>query len=351
VAPSLPSPTSIARRARAVALLALLGALVVFAGVFGGPSRAASAAVAPPVACQARAGGATLAVVVDFGGGRVRTRCTEPGGSGIDVLRRAGFALVTQSYGTVGGDSAVCAIRDPETETLQGCESGPSCLTCLAPDSWGYFPGYRYSQIGGADTQPGAGTVEAWRWGRSTSWGGSRPSVADVCDEPDPEPPPTTPTTRPPGGGGTTPAPPGGGGTTPAPPGGGGPNGGTTPGGGGTPGASDPSTTPPAGGSSTTAPGASTTTAPGDAGAAPTEADDDDGGSPGRPSADDGGADDERSVGLPTTPAADRDGGGGGGAPVVPLVVTLLVVAAVAALALRARRSRAGSDPTPGAPA
>ncbi|HEV7721178.1 MAG TPA: hypothetical protein VGO60_07825, partial [Iamia sp.] len=194
MAPSSPPPVPAPLRARgrALLLLTVLVALVAFGGVVGGPARAASATVGAPVACEARAGAATLAVVVVFSGGQTRTRCTEPGGSGIDVLRRAGFAPITQGFGSEGGDSAVCAVKDPDTGTIEGCNTGPDCLTCLQPDSWGYFPAYRYSQIGAGSTQPGAGTIEAWRWGRSTSWTGSRPSAADVCDEPDPEPPPDT---------------------------------------------------------------------------------------------------------------------------------------------------------------
>jgi hypothetical protein len=339
-APPVARTRALPARVRALGLLALLGALVAFAGVFGAP-RAASATVAGPVACQARAGAATLAVVVDFGGGRVRTRCTEPGGTGVDVLRRAGFGPVTQSYGTVGGDAAVCAILDPDTQTLQGCQSGSSCLTCLAPDAWGYFPAYRYSQIGAGDTQPGAGTVEAWRWGRSTSWGGTKPSVADVCDEPDPEPPATTPpTTTRPSGGGNGGGGNGGGGTAdpfPGDPG---------PGGGGPSDPTDPASPGPGGASSTTTPGASSTTAPGATtdGATTTEtaegadervdrSETDD--------ADDADRGDQRADGLLGAPPDDPAGGGGGGTPVVPFVVTALVVAAVAALALRARRARA----------
>jgi hypothetical protein len=276
-------------RPRAFLLLALIGALVVGAGVLGTSTPASAVVGRAPVPCQAQAGatpqaGSSLAVVVDFGGGRVRTRCTEAGGSGVDVLRRAGFAPVTQTYGSEGGAAAICALKDPDTGTLQGCQSGSSCLTCLAPDSWGYFPAYRYSQVGAGLTRPGAGTVEAWRWGRSTSWGGGRPSVADVCEEPAPEPPPSTapPATNPPGGGGG-----GGGSATPIPvdPGGSGgsggggqPGGGSGgsgsggPGGGATPGGGDP-TTPAPGATSTTAPAdGATTTAPAD-GSSTTEAD------------------------------------------------------------------------------
>ena len=299
---------------RALLLLTLLGALVALGGVFGAPGSATGAAPGAPVACEARAGGATLAVVVDFGDGRVRTRCTEPGGSGVDVLRRAGFAPVTQSYGSVGGDAAVCAVQDPDTQTLQGCQSGGSCLTCLAPDSWGYFPAYRYSQIGAGDTQPGAGTVEAWRWGRSTSWGGGRPSVADVCGEPDPEPTPTTapPVTGPSGGGGTTTpsagGPSGGGGPAADP----GPGDPTGPGGTG-PGGGDPSTTGP-GDSTTTAPGASSTTAPGATGdgATTTEAAEVEGATAARAT---DGDDDERADGVldPTGGSGGSGGAGGSG--------------------------------------
>jgi len=130
---------------------------------------AATFAVAAPAAA-APAGGvivpcaasdeARVAVVVAFPSGVV-SRCAAPGGSGIDVLRRAGFDPVT--YGFAGQGAAVCAVTHPGTGEQMGCASGPSCLTCAGRDYWGYFRGnargYSYHPRGGGGTVPTTSTV------------------------------------------------------------------------------------------------------------------------------------------------------------------------------------------------
>ncbi len=335
-------------RLRSVLLVVTVVALACVAGATSG-SQDRPVAAATAGRCPGQ-----IAVVVDFGDGQLRVDCAAPGGSGIDVLRRAGYSLSTYGFTSVGGDAAVCAISVPGGGPQVGCATGPDCLKCQAPDSWQYFPNYRYSQIGAGDTRPGGCTIEAWRWGRSQTWSAARLSFADVCP---PEPPPTTAppaTTTPP----ATTAPSGGTGGTGGTGGAGGSGGGSTnpqagdaqPGPGGEvdppsgrgatsgPSATDPTTTAPDEGSTTTTttPDGSTTstTEPGDdaepSGARGRTADDGRSGSP----------DDERAEGAAPI-SSSGPGGGGGGAPIGSFVVAALVVAAVGALALRARRRRA----------
>lgn len=348
-------------RLRATLLVVAVVALATVAGA-AAPSTPAAAAPAGPFACETRAGRPdTVAVVVDFGDGNLVTRCTAPGGSGIDVLRRAGFSTVTHGFTSVGGDAAICAIGRPDGGPQVGCQTGSDCLICQAPDSWQYFPGYRYSQVGAGDTRPGALTVEAWRWGRSQSWNGAKPRHADVCV---PAPPPTTapPTTAPPP---ATTAPPvrgGGGGASSG--GGGASSGGATPpggGGGGSPAGGGPAATDPvtgastpapggAGAPSTTAPGGSSTTGPAPAGTgagtdatASTAADDPAASARSDDDADDPddatGDGDERADGTPissTGPGAE----GGSGPPLGSFLLAAALVAVVGGLAVRARRRR-----------
>ncbi len=114
------------------------------------------------------------AVVVDLGGGDVRTACVTFDGStisGVEALRLAGFDPVTQSFG--GRGTAVCALCG------KGCGPGSGCLTCQQPDYWGYWPGYRYSQAGAGATRVGDGDVEAWRWG--TGEAPTRVAYSRIC--------------------------------------------------------------------------------------------------------------------------------------------------------------------------
>ncbi|WCO65233.1 hypothetical protein PO878_12060 [Iamia majanohamensis] len=332
-------------------LVALAGALVLAGALALAPTPAAAAPAATPVACDAAARAAGgVGVAVSFPGRSLFTACVDPGGTGIDVLRRAGLAPVVQGYGSVGG-GAVCALTDPRSGEQVGCAAGPSCLVCQEPRSWSYYQGYRYSQVGAGSTRPAAGGVEAWQWGTGTSWSASR--VYDMC-APTPPPstaPPTTapPATGPPAGGGAgtatprpggdapgpTPAPPEGGGaagtpTTAPPPGDAGPGGATT-------------TRPPGSSSSsssttTTAP-ATTTTEAGDAVADPegdrAAADEADGAAPG-----DG---DERAQGAPEGTMAVTEGDDGGGGALVPVAGTAGLVGLLSVVAVRARRRRAAA--------
>lgn len=311
-------------------LLVLAAALVAVAGA--GPARPdpVGAVGAPGLICQSPSGRADdrIAVVVSFPGKPLRTACVAAGGNGIDVLRRAGFDPVVHGFGSVGGAQAVCALRDPLDKAQVGCAAGPDCLLCSDPDYWGYHPGYRYSASSASLRIPEPGTVEAWVFGRSRSWSGSRPRAAEICPA---APPPSTapPTTVSPAGPPPTTAPPSGGGR-PQPsspsspseprPAGGGPS---------------PSIVPPA----TTAPGPSTTRAASTTSPEGVTA----------PPAGDGepeprGDQAEAAAAVPDGTGggvvAVTDGGDGSGSPLGPLAATGAVIAAVAALALRARRRR-----------
>lgn len=152
------------------------------------------------------------AVVVDLGGGDVRTACVSFDSStisGVEALRLAGFDPVTQSFG--GRGAAVCALCG------KGCGPGSGCLTCQQPNYWGYWPGYRYSQVGAGATQVGDGDVQAWRWG--TGEAPTRVAYSRICvplpgpttTRPRPAattaPPPSTPASQSAPGGGPGPAP------------------------------------------------------------------------------------------------------------------------------------------------
>lgn len=282
-------------------------------------------------------------VVVAFPGGTV-TRCVAPGGSGIDLLRQAGFDPITSGYSSVGS-AAVCALRHPTSGEQLGCQTGDDCLKCLAPDYWAYFGCWRYLGAGAGSTTPGGGTIEGWRWGRASTWpGGERPASCDSDGDDVATPEPTTPpppTSTPSGGGGSSPPVPGGG-TRPSTPGSGGPGTGPGPSGGPGPGTttstdpsdpSDPST--PDDGDEQGEPTGPTSTGDGptatsDGDAPATGAGDGGGRSRGEPEGE------EAAVGG-GVPAGGGRGGGEGGAA-VPLVATGLVVAGVGGGALYLRR-------------
>lgn len=309
----------------------LLGALALaLAGLAVGSAPAAadpptrSIGAAPAPACQV--GSDRVAVLVDFPSGRFTT-CVTPGGDGIDVLARAGLAPVTSGFGSVeGGARAVCGLTHPRSGEQLGCQTGSDCLTCLAPDYWQYFPGYRFSPVGGGSTNPTPSRVEAWRWGRSQSWSGSRPSAATLCPGPS-----TTTTTRP----APTTAPPGGTTTPPT----------TRPAGDGD-GSGGSTTTVPGERPSTTAAGPTSTTRPTTT-TAPRGEPDPDGSESGSSAGSAGAGDGSEEVagGDPGGTVSVTDDGGGGGA-LVPIATTTGVVAVVGAFALRARRRRTHADET-----
>lgn len=334
-------------------LVALAGALVLAGALALAPAPAGAAPAATPVACdaEARAAGG-VGVAVSFPGRSLFTACVDPGGSGIDVLRRAGLAPVVQGYGSVGG-GAVCALTDPRSGEQLGCAAGPSCLVCQEPRSWSYYQGYRYSQVGAGSTRPAAGGVEAWQWGTGTSWSASR--VYDMCAPTPPPPttaPPTTapPATSPPAGGeaGTATPRPGGDAPAPAPvPEGGGAAGTPT-----DPTAAPPGDTAPEGATTTRPPGSSssssssTTTAPAtsttEAGAAAADPEGD------RTAADEAdgavaGDGDERAQGTPDGTMAVTEGDDGGGGALVPVAGTAGLVGLLSVVAVRARRRRAAA--------
>lgn len=121
------------------------------------------------LAGSARADGPRRAgLVVHFGGGRTQTACVAFTGdsiSGMELLRRAGFNLVTAYAGT-----AVCKIDD------LGCPSDNCFCQSYAPPYayWAYFHSHgdgnwSYSQVGAADYQVRDGQVDGWSWGPGES--------------------------------------------------------------------------------------------------------------------------------------------------------------------------------------
>ncbi|HYI61831.1 MAG TPA: hypothetical protein VEW93_08515 [Acidimicrobiales bacterium] len=330
---------------------------VVLAGLVSGPPSPAGAQDPQPRAatCTTAEGEVSVGqvlVVVSFPGGRV-ARCAAAGGSGIDVLQRAGFGAVLSGYGTVGGQAAVCAITDPSSGQQVGCQTGPRCLTCASPDSWTYYRCWQYSTVGAGSTVPPGGSIEAWHFGHSRTWPGARPAACDSDgDDTLPTPPPPPP--PPPGGGSGATGGGGGGGAggTGGVGGTGGPATGGT-GGGGPPsgpggtGADDPidpsapgspgATAPRPGGpgasssSSTTAAGSSTTAAEGEgSGRGPADPEDE-------------AAGDAIAASSPLPGPGSGDDGGSGGGAVLPLVLTGVAVAVLGAVALRLRRRRGGA--------
>lgn len=175
----------------------LVATVLALASVAIGPARAGAGAGARADAAQtARAG-----VVVDLGNGTVRRVGITFSGSisGLDALRAAGFEPTVRAYGGLGG--AVCGVQ--VDQTVLGCPTDGSCLTCAAPNYWVYFrapagsTSFGMSRVGAGATSVHDGDVEGWRWGH-----GSAPAYVglDTFFPPTPTttvPAPTVPTTTP----------------------------------------------------------------------------------------------------------------------------------------------------------
>jgi hypothetical protein len=171
----VPTPGNPRGRCRARAVTVALIVAVLCA------SAAALFAAVPPVA-RAQTGD-TVAVVVDFGDGRVVTGTVtlEGGETGLDVLARSGVT-VTQADGFV---CAIGAVGCPATDCMCGCPTGGAACRY-----WAYYHGtpggdWASSEVGaGAYTVP-AGGVEGWVWGgdrppgAGASTGTASPGAAD----------------------------------------------------------------------------------------------------------------------------------------------------------------------------
>ncbi len=111
-------------------------------------------------------------VIVVFDNGNVMQSCvefTESELSGVELLRRAGFELVTDS--SYGLGEAVCKING------QGCDfPGEHCFCeCMGSpcNYWGYWnlegSNWTYSGQGGSSHMVSNGDVDAWVWGNDDS--------------------------------------------------------------------------------------------------------------------------------------------------------------------------------------
>lgn len=126
-------------------------------------------------------------VVVVHADGRVASRCvgfSEESISGYDLLVRGGFA--PRSEVTSMGAS-VCSLEG------QGCNEGQDCFcqcqssSCIYWTYWENVPeGWRYLNLGAANTRVNDGDVQGWVWGESkpnSSAELSPPALdfADIC--------------------------------------------------------------------------------------------------------------------------------------------------------------------------
>ncbi len=160
------------------------------------------------LAGSARADGPHRAgVVVSFGDGRTRSACVsfaEDSISGIELLRRAGFSLITGYAG-----AGVCKIDD------LGCPSDNCFCQSFAPPYayWAYFHlggdgNWSYAQTGAASYRVQDGQVDGWSWGPGESVPPPRLRFEQICVAPTATPtaaltatstpPPPSPTRPPP---------------------------------------------------------------------------------------------------------------------------------------------------------
>lgn len=204
-------------RGRIAVRIAALGCAGVWLGVL------ALLVTTPATRHPARAAGQNAAAVIVDDGTGPRTFCVLFGAdsiSGVEALQATKLAVTTRAFGANG--AAVCAVGGT------GCGAGSDCLTCKAPQYWGYSraavgaSGFTYSMVGASSVRVTNGSVEGWQWG--TGGSPAFASFADIC--------PDFPSGSG-GGGGTATTPPSGGGGTPRGGGGAPSGGGGAPGGGG----------------------------------------------------------------------------------------------------------------------
>ena len=185
-------------RRAVVALAAVVAAAVLLGGGGGGAA--------------AQAADSRAAVIVDLGGGDVRSACVLFRGdsiTGLELLRAAQMDPVVRGYSGEGG--AVCKLCG------KGCSDGSDCLTCLAPSYWQYWRApegderFQYSNVGAGTAKVADGDLDAWRWGSDKTSPLYR-TVESICDagpvyRAESTPTPST-TTSPPGPSTTTAPPP-----------------------------------------------------------------------------------------------------------------------------------------------
>jgi hypothetical protein len=151
-----------------------------------------------PSAASADEGG-RVALVVEFGDGRVIARCValEAGeATGADLLTLSGLEILVDASSGMG--ITVCQVEGvgcayPADPCFCQCMSGDTCAY------WNYFfrdPGetdWSYSALGALLRKVEAGSVEAWVWGD-----GQTPPAEDLTFEAICAPPTTVPTEPPP---------------------------------------------------------------------------------------------------------------------------------------------------------
>lgn len=129
-------------------------------------------------------------LVVQFGDGRIETRCVAFEGQeirGADLLTRSGLDLIVDTSSGMG--ITVCQIEG------EGCAfpAEPCFCQCTGGDEcayWNYFyrdagaTGWEYSALGAILRQVKPGSVEAWVWGDGHTPPGDQLTFETVCPAP-----------------------------------------------------------------------------------------------------------------------------------------------------------------------
>jgi len=127
------------------------------------------------------------AVVVDYGDGRVESRCvsfTEDSISGHEALLRVGLPVEIDQQ---TGGAAICSIDSqgcPADDCFCACPGGSDC------EYWSYWVhdegGWHYAAFGAGLHQLHDGEMSGWVWGRSSVTQATPPSpvsFGDVCSD------------------------------------------------------------------------------------------------------------------------------------------------------------------------
>lgn len=137
--------------------------LLLFSGLIFAPRPShAQENPAPPLPDVNLAG-----LVIDFGGGRVETRCISFGEqslSGYQLLERSGLGFQIDASSGMG--AAICQIEGtgcPGTDCFCQCKGGGTC------NFWSYWllegGNWQYSLAGASSTSVSHGQVQGWSWG------------------------------------------------------------------------------------------------------------------------------------------------------------------------------------------
>lgn len=143
-------------------------------------------AVAAALGAAAQGGRSQVGIVLQFGDGRVLSRCVAlpaEGMTGLELLQATGLDLRLKVDGL---GALVCGIGEegcPRDDCLCRCRSGGAdCVYWayhqLAGDRW------RYASTGPADRRLGPGDVDGWAWGPGSLSAGTQPpllSLAEIC--------------------------------------------------------------------------------------------------------------------------------------------------------------------------